>query len=53
SLKAIQAQNVISCGKHYLAKEQETKRKNGFARVNDRTSSNMDDRTLHELYLWP
>ncbi|KAL4997966.1 glycoside hydrolase superfamily [Aspergillus recurvatus] len=51
---AIQEQNVISCGKHYLANEQETNRTSYDS--DDpamRTSSNLDDRTLHELYLWP
>ncbi|KAL4929364.1 glycoside hydrolase superfamily [Aspergillus undulatus] len=53
-VKAIQDQDVISCGKHYLANEQETNRTaSGSDDPADRTSSNLDDRTLHELYLWP
>ncbi|KAL4752781.1 hypothetical protein BDW72DRAFT_191741 [Aspergillus terricola var. indicus] len=51
---AIQEQDMISCGKHYLANEQETNRTSYDS--DDpamRTSSNLDDRTLHELYLWP
>ncbi|KAL4797709.1 glycoside hydrolase superfamily [Aspergillus venezuelensis] len=53
-VKAIQEQDIISCGKHYLANEQETNRTaSGSDDPADRTSSNLDDRTLHELYLWP
>ncbi|GAB7364942.1 hypothetical protein MBLNU230_g5727t3 [Neophaeotheca triangularis] len=48
---AIQKQGVVSSGKHYLANEQETNRTASLAE--DRTSSNLDDRTLHEVYLWP
>lgn len=35
---------------HFIANEQETNRQplNGVASV----SSNIDDRTMHELYLW-
>ncbi|KAL4911101.1 hypothetical protein BDW74DRAFT_172551 [Aspergillus multicolor] len=54
SVAAIQEQNMISCGKHYLANEQETNRTSyGNDDPAMRTSSNLDDRTLHELYLWP
>ncbi|KAL4865503.1 hypothetical protein BDV12DRAFT_211014 [Aspergillus spectabilis] len=54
SIEAIQNKDVISCGKHYLANEQETNRTSyGSDEPTDRTSSNIDDRTLHELYLWP
>ncbi|KAL4948757.1 glycoside hydrolase superfamily [Aspergillus filifer] len=53
-VKAIQEQDIISCGKHYIANEQETNRTaSGSDDPADRTSSNLDDRTLHELYLWP
>ncbi|KAL4945673.1 hypothetical protein BDV06DRAFT_209283 [Aspergillus oleicola] len=53
-VKAIQDQDIISCGKHYIANEQETNRTaSGSDDPADRTSSNLDDRTLHELYLWP
>jgi beta-glucosidase len=42
--------------KHFIANEQETQRSNSF--LQDGTeiaalSANVDDRTLHELYLWP
>jgi beta-glucosidase len=36
---------VQTCAKHYIGNEQETRRTS--------VSSNIDDRTLHELYLWP
>ncbi|KAL3473839.1 glycoside hydrolase superfamily [Aspergillus californicus] len=54
SIEAIQNQDVISCGKHYLANEQETNRTSYDSDDPlDRTNSIIDDRTLHELYLWP
>lgn len=48
---------VIACGKHYIGYEQETQRNpstypNGTTEQ-EAVSSNIDDRTLHELYLWP
>ena len=51
-------QSVIACVKHLIANEQETNRlpflgglipQLGIQSV----SSNVDDRTMHELYLWP
>eukprot|EP01112_Ceratiomyxa_fruticulosa_P013047 TRINITY_DN3649_c0_g1_i1.p1 TRINITY_DN3649_c0_g1~~TRINITY_DN3649_c0_g1_i1.p1 ORF type:complete len:754 (+),score=174.38 TRINITY_DN3649_c0_g1_i1:386-2647(+) len=41
----IQSTGVIACAKHYIANEQEHFRTS--------SSSNMDDRTLHELYAYP
>ena len=51
-----QSVGVQTCSKHYIANEQETQRsrttsENGT--IIEAVSSNMDDRTLHELYLWP
>lgn len=51
---------VQATAKHYIANEQETAR-NPVYTVNGTTtdtdvaalSSNLDDRTMHELYLWP
>lgn len=45
-----------ACAKHFIGNEQETQR--NPSTNNDGTtilavSSNIDDRTLHELYLWP
>ncbi|KAJ6441434.1 putative beta-glucosidase precursor [Purpureocillium lavendulum] len=51
SVVGVQEQRVITSTKHYIANEQETNRvpEDGVAAV----SSNIDDRTMHELYLWP
>lgn len=54
-------ESVIACIKHFIANEQETNRNpylQGFLaplgiNLNNSVSSNMDDRTMHELYLWP
>lgn len=51
-------QSVIACAKHLIANEQETNRSPflfGFipGLGNQSVSSNIDDRTMHELYLWP
>ncbi|KAL3444229.1 glycoside hydrolase superfamily [Aspergillus insuetus] len=54
SIRAIQNEDVISSGKHYLANEQETNRTSyGSDDPTERTNSIIDDRTLHELYHWP
>jgi beta-glucosidase len=56
TVKGIQDAGVIACTKHYLLNEQEHFRSpgnfedQGFV---DALSSNVDDKTLHELYLWP
>jgi beta-glucosidase len=51
----VQDAGVQACAKHYVGNEQETERSstvtNGIAV--QAISSNIDDRTLHELYLWP
>ncbi|CRG87865.1 beta-glucosidase [Talaromyces islandicus] len=50
-------ESVIACAKHIIAYEQETNRMPFFAGFtslfNQSVSSNLDDRTMHELYLWP
>nr|ATQ35961.1 beta-glucosidase [Talaromyces piceae] len=50
-------ESVIACAKHLIANEQETNRLPflaGFLGLfNQSVSSNLDDRTMHELYLWP
>ncbi|KAM3415087.1 hypothetical protein BST61_g10220 [Cercospora zeina] len=54
SIRGLQ-QSVIACVKHLVGNEQETNRNP----INDddgtipSSSSNIDDRTMHELYLWP
>lgn len=51
-MKGIQESGVIACTKHYIANEQEHFRQGG-PNVSDAISSNLDDTTLHELYVWP
>jgi beta-glucosidase len=43
--EVFQSPGVQAVAKHFIANEQET------ARVT--ISSNVDDRVIHELYLWP
>lgn len=47
--------SVVACIKHLLGNEQETNRmKSRFGNLqNASISSNIDDKTVHELYLWP
>ncbi|SPQ24051.1 ed46bc10-0f3a-4e3b-8518-df63bc09512c [Thermothielavioides terrestris] len=45
TIEGMQSSGVQACAKHYIANEQELNR--------DTMSSNVDDRTMHELYLWP
>ncbi|RYP66087.1 hypothetical protein DL771_007978 [Monosporascus sp. 5C6A] len=47
----IQSQGVITSTKHFIANEQETHRM-PHDDV-EAVSSNIDDKTMHELYLWP
>ncbi|AEO63458.1 glycoside hydrolase family 3 protein [Thermothielavioides terrestris NRRL 8126] len=51
TVSAVQAAGVITSTKHYIANEQETNR-NPSGDV-ESVSSNIDDRTMHEVYLWP
>ncbi|KAF2466875.1 beta-glucosidase [Lindgomyces ingoldianus] len=50
-----QENGVQTCSKHFIANEQETQRSQTVSDrdVTEAISSNVDDRTLHELYLWP
>jgi beta-glucosidase len=56
TVRGIQDAGVMACTKHYIFNEQEHFRQPGgfedFGFV-DGISSNVDDKTLHELYLWP
>ncbi|CAO3636445.1 unnamed protein product [Cunninghamella echinulata] len=45
TIKGVQSQGVISTAKHYILNDQELNRHT--------QSSDVDDRTLHEIYLWP
>jgi len=51
SIEGIQSTGVIATIKHLIANEQEQYRM--YNLVKPGISSNLDDRTLHELYLWP
>jgi beta-glucosidase len=44
TVKGTQGEGVIACAKHYIVNEQEHFRDNIDVKV--------DDRTMHELYLW-
>ncbi|KAF4302145.1 putative beta-glucosidase m [Botryosphaeria dothidea] len=46
-------ENAIVSAKHYIGNEQETNRNPTSTTGNASVSSNIDDRTMHELYLWP
>ncbi|EEY22483.1 beta-glucosidase [Verticillium alfalfae VaMs.102] len=45
TVEALQAGGVQATAKHFIVNEQEINR--------EQISSNVDDRTMHELYLWP
>ena len=51
TIQGIQDAGVIACAKHFIGNEQEHYRES-----TDTTeyaySANMDDKTMHELYLW-
>lgn len=55
TIEGIQDAGVIACAKHYIGNEQEHFRQGSQEnyKVADAISSNIDDKTLHELYLWP
>ncbi|KAJ4305645.1 hypothetical protein N0V90_001176 [Kalmusia sp. IMI 367209] len=51
----IQSTGVQACTKHYIGNEQEIQRKQSIVDgiTVDAISSNIDDKTMHETYLWP
>ncbi|KAM0451330.1 hypothetical protein ACHAO4_006005 [Trichoderma viride] len=51
TVSGIQGQGVITSTKHYIGNEQETNR-NPEGNISA-VSSNIDDKTIHEVYLWP
>ncbi|KAE9369026.1 glycoside hydrolase family 3 protein [Stipitochalara longipes BDJ] len=60
TIRGIQENGVQACAKHWVAYEQETQRNptsvDGTitgAIFQESVSSNLDDRTMHELYMWP
>ncbi|TLD36524.1 glycoside hydrolase family protein [Venturia nashicola] len=58
TVKGIQDAGVIACTKHFIGNEQEHFRQApesagyGF-NISESISANIDDTTMHELYLWP
>ncbi|GCB27704.1 probable beta-glucosidase G [Aspergillus awamori] len=60
TILGIQDAGVQANAKHFIANEQETQRNptyapdaNATTYIQDSVSSNLDDRTLHEIYMWP
>lgn len=56
TVSGIQAAGVQATSKHYIGNEQETQRvpeTREDGTVIEAISANIDDRTLHELYIWP
>ena len=57
SITGIQDAGVQATAKHYIGNEQETQRNPSYDANGSITfqavSANIDDRTIHELYLWP
>ncbi|KAF8536866.1 glycoside hydrolase family 3 protein [Trichophaea hybrida] len=51
AVKGIQDAGTQATIKHYIGNEQEKFRGDGW--THDTVSANIDDRTLHEVYLWP
>ncbi|KAL3439918.1 glycoside hydrolase superfamily [Aspergillus insuetus] len=51
TVSGTQAGGVVATTKHYIANEQEARR--GGSNKTVAVSSNIDDVTMHELYLWP
>ncbi|RYO78271.1 hypothetical protein DL766_007603 [Monosporascus sp. MC13-8B] len=51
TIKGVQEQGVIATLKHLIGNEQEMYRM--YNPVQRAYSANIDDRTMHELYLWP
>jgi beta-glucosidase len=53
TIKGIQSEGVIATAKHWIGNEQEHYRQSWEWGTPDAISSNIDDRTLHEIYGWP
>ena len=55
TVHGVQSVGAQACSKHFVGNEQETQRTNSFSNGTEilGISSNIDDRTLHELYVWP
>ncbi|TVY20861.1 putative beta-glucosidase E [Lachnellula arida] len=53
TIKGIQDEGVMATIKHFIGNEQEHFRQSWEWGLPNAMSSNMDDRTLHEMYGWP
>ncbi len=53
TVRGIQSEGVQATAKHYIGNEQEHFRQAREWILPNALSSNIDDRTLHELYAWP
>lgn len=53
TVKGIQSEGIMATIKHFVANEQEHFRQPWEWGLPHAVSSNIDDRTLHELYAWP
>jgi len=60
-VQGVQDQGVVATAKHYICNEQETNRFHATSRHriqenpsnSEGYSANLDDKTIHEIYLWP
>ncbi|KAI0186452.1 beta-glucosidase [Xylaria flabelliformis] len=52
TVEGVQSQGVITSTKHFIGNEQESYRNPTEGGV-ESVSANIDDKTMHELYLWP
>ena len=53
TIRGIQSEGVMATAKHYVGNEQEHFRQTREWGLLHALSSNIDDRTLHEVYAWP
>jgi len=58
TVQGIQSSGIIACAKHFVDSEQEHFRQeteaSGYGyNISASVSSNIDDVTIHELYMWP
>ena len=51
-VQGVQDQGVVATAKHLICNEQETRRSSDIPLI-PAYSSNVDDKTVHEIYLWP
>lgn len=52
TIEGIQDSGVVACAKHYIGNEQEHFRQAVSGLTKYAYSANIDDVTMHELYLW-